>query len=134
MIDPFITGRTFIHDCATGLPPHLWMIISDTMQSADVLVMVNFTSWEEDGFPAHNDPACIIEQDEHRFVTHKTCVSYRDAKITPVDNLIAVLNLGMIEHHDDLSIPLLEKVRRGILHSEFRSNKVMEFLAGQNLI
>ena len=95
----------------TSYDSHLWMVISDPRQGEEC-VIVNFTSWRAD-----KDLACVVEPGEHRYVSKRTCVNFKDAKkckTADLDNLVASKHL---KNSDPLSKELLAKIRRAVPQS-----------------
>ena len=88
---------------SASVDSHLWMIISDPLQSDDVLI-VNFTSWRSD-----KDQACIVEPWEHAYLSKKSCVNFKDAKLCKASHLDDLLASGKLNQHAPLSVALLEK-------------------------
>jgi len=60
---------------------HLFIIISNPAQDPNRIVMANFTSWRAD-----KDQSCLVEVDEHPFVTVQSCVDYRRDKLITLAN------------------------------------------------
>lgn len=58
---------------------HLWMVISDPEQDPHRVLLVNFTTWTP-----RQDPACVLQEGDHPFIHHETCVNYADARIYPL--------------------------------------------------
>lgn len=125
----FVSGDTFIHAPATRLSPHLWMIISDTDQCADKVLIVNFTSWND-----NKDPACRVHSGEHPFVKHESCVSYRDARLVRVADLKKWESGTLITRKEPLAPTLLERIRSGAACSRFLKIKLRQFLDDQGLM
>ena len=125
----FHAGATFIHAEATELKPHLWFVLSDSNINPSRVVIANFTTWDGRG-----DSACIVEAGEHPFVTHKTYVRYRDARIVSVAKLEELRQQGLLHFRENLSEGLLERVRKGADESQFLKNAIREYLTAQGLI
>lgn len=93
----------------TSYDSHLWIVISDPTLAPDQIVIVNLTSWRAD-----KDQACILRPGDHRYVTRKTCVNYRDAKIQSLDSLESLISSGTVKHLDDCTPELLQRIRAGV--------------------
>jgi hypothetical protein len=59
----------FLHGAAAD--GHLWVIISDPTNHPDRVLFVSMTSHD-----VTKEEVCIINNGEHQFVKHKTCISY----------------------------------------------------------
>jgi hypothetical protein len=123
----FKTGDTFIHVGSEWLQSHLWAVISDTEQAPDQVVIVNLTSYRDD-----KDQSCILDIDDHPFITRKTLISYRDAKLQETADL-AKLSHNFTQR-DPLSVATLDKIREGAKKSRFLPERVRNFLDSQGLI
>jgi hypothetical protein len=82
---------------------HLWMVISDTDQDPQRLVIVRFLSWQE-----KYDQACVLNGGEHPFVKHATCVDYPAARIALNTELEALKERGKLKLRSPLSAELLK--------------------------
>jgi hypothetical protein len=111
----------------TSYDSHCWMVISDPTQG-DECVIVNFTSWRAD-----KDQACVVEKGEHRYVTHKTLVNFRDAKRVQVPFLEELIASRHLESHDPLSSQLLDRIRAAVPQSQMNWECV-QLLDDQSLI
>ena len=125
----FSAGDTFVNQFAPHTPPHLWTIISDTQQSAGEIVIVNFTSWREG-----EDESCLLDQTDHPFIKHKTCISYRDAQIVRLARLEELESRNLITRKETLDSDILARVREGVMVSRFVKLKIRKILEDQNLV
>jgi hypothetical protein len=62
---------------------HLWVIISDPESHPDQVLFVSMTTHD-----ITKEDVCVINQGEHPFVTHKTCIDYSHARHATSANLI----------------------------------------------
>jgi hypothetical protein len=111
----------------TSLDSHLWMVLSDPDANGEC-VLVNFTSWRAD-----KDQACVVEVEEHPYVTRKTCVNYRDAKICKAADLDALIAASKLRNHSALSPALLVRILSAVAKSHMNWNCVQR-LASQGLL
>ena len=58
------------------------MIVSDPDKDPSRVLIVNFTSWK----PYH-DLTLVLEGGEHRFIRHRTCVNYPQARVLSLAEL-----------------------------------------------
>ena len=129
--DAFLNHRSLDDSGEPDLPQHLWVIISDPRQQSSTLVIVNFTTWYPD---RDRDPTCMVQDGEHPFVDHPTCVSYRDAQMLTANLLDRWLRDRKMISHVRVSEALLERIRHGAVASDFTPNEVLDFLREQGLI
>ena len=80
------------------------MVISDPLLDPENIVIVNFTTWRTD-----KDQACVVEQNEHNWLNHKSCINYREAKIVTLSGLEGFLDLQTMVKESPLSSTLLKK-------------------------
>lgn len=87
---------------------HLWIVISDPQSHGGEFVIVNLT---KDAFRAGTE--CELQPTDHKWVTDKTYVSYRDARKLGARedaNLAEQIALGTIKKHLPVSASLLQKI------------------------
>jgi len=111
----------------TSYDSHLWMVISDPAQSDECLI-VNFTSWRAD-----KDQACVVEVGEHPYLTGKTCINFRDAKLCKLSDLEILISSRRLKAHAPLSPALLNKIRDAVPESRMRWDCV-QFLRDQGVV
>jgi hypothetical protein len=98
------SGDTFLF--LDGQDDHLWMVISDTTQDPEKLVIVRFLSWQE-----KYDQACVLNGGEHPFIKHATCVDYPAAKIASNAVLEQLRASNKLKLKAPLSQQLLDLIR-----------------------
>ena len=103
------------------------MVISDPTQSERVLI-VNFTSWRAD-----KDQACVLEQGDHPYISKKTCVNYKDAKLCETAKLDELVKNGLMKPHDPLNPGILERIRNSVPDSWISQDNA-QFLVKQGLV
>lgn len=96
-------GDTFL---VPGFDDHLWAIISDPIVNADNVVAVMFVSWTE-----KYDQACILQQGDHPFIKHDTCVNYPAAKIWSDRHLEELRRANVLRMKAPLSSEVLQRIR-----------------------
>lgn len=121
-------GHTFLLD-RPDLDDHLWVIISDPVLDYEHVVIVNLTTWREKG-----DPTCIVEEGEHEWVKHTTCVNYRKAKVVRDKFLDACDAKGYVKWLGPVDNDLLGRIRAGAAESPFTPHKVSDILNEQGLL
>jgi hypothetical protein len=117
----------------TFIPPkpydHLYMVISDPSVDSERIVLVNFTSFDVD-----EEDCCIAQKGEHPFLTRKSCVRYKDARITSTSAVDKLVAGGKMRQHKPLSDGLLKRVRDGASNSDFLPEGCRKILEDQELI
>jgi hypothetical protein len=118
-------GDTLIIDePGTSLDSHLWIVISDPAENPEEVLLVNFTKYRAD-----KDQACIVERGDHPFISQKTCVEYRGAKMASAKELQTLLDSGQVSSHKPASPQLLARIRAGVANSRMRNEHVLILIA-----
>ena len=120
------SGDTFLFE--DGRDDHLWMVISDTAQDPEHLVVVRFLSWQE-----YYDQACVLDAGDHPFIKHPTCVDFPSAAFASNALLESLRVEGKIKVRQPLPTLTLEKIRAATLDSDIRQKFVL-FLGQQKLV
>jgi hypothetical protein len=118
-------GDTFL---LPGLDDHLWMIISDPTVDPHRVVVVCFLTWQ-----LKYDQACIVEQGEHPFVTHSTCVNYPAARVESDAGLERLKSKAVLKLKAPLSHELLGRIRRSAENSDIPT-EAFEVLRSQGFV
>lgn len=123
-------GDTFTHISTPNLypMPHLYFVISDAIEDSDEVVIVNLTSWRDKA-----DETCILDVRDHPFVTHKSWINYRDAKITTMKDLDKNENHPTIFRDASATNELLRRIQKGAFTSVLTSPRIKEFLRERGL-
>jgi hypothetical protein len=108
---------------------HLWVVISDTENFPDQVVLVSVTTYTE-----AKDPACLIERNDHPLITHRSCVSYPHAKVTSLAKLLECKDRGAIVLQTPVSTDLLERIRHGSGDSTTLRSEIADILLEQDII
>lgn len=111
-----------------GIRDHLWIIVSDPTLDKRNVFIVNVTSWKPE-----KDESCILEEGDHPFITHKSIISYADARITSVANLSAVYELNQIYLQQPVSAPILARIRQGVRNSPHSKRGHKQIMEDQSL-
>ena len=107
---------------------HLWMIISDTGQDPERLVIVRFLTWQ-----SQYDQACVLQGGEHPFVKHATCVDYFAATLESNATLEQLRTDGNLKVRIPLSSELLGRIRACAITGDI-STKCIALLGDQKLV
>ena len=103
-------GDTFkIPQPGTSLDSLLWMVLSDPVQNAACILIVNFTSKRAD-----SELACVLQKGEHPFVHHETCVNYAGAKVVSTAQIEKLLEKGLLQPHAAVSQDLLARMWKAL--------------------
>lgn len=108
---------------------HLWVIISDPEAHPDQVLFVSMTSYD-----LTKEDVCLIDQGEHPFVKHKTCIDYSDARHATSAQLDTLLTAEQILRATSVSDDLLERIRIGASLSEDLPQRYKKLLRSQGLI
>jgi len=127
----FSLGDTFLNKSSSGIPQHLWIIISHLTYISEQLVIVNFTTYQ--GFGGE-DQSCLLDKAEHPFIKHKTYVNYRDAKVVQIHNLEKLQTTGLITRMTPVTNILLAKILEGAEQSPFLKFEIRKILEDQDII
>ncbi|MFP4381618.1 MAG: hypothetical protein ACLFUS_14045 [Candidatus Sumerlaeia bacterium] len=119
-------GDTFLID---ALGSHLFIIISDPQQDPENIVLANFTSWE-----SRKDQSCIVEATEHPFLSHKSCIYYRERRTLSIKQFEASVKIGAIIPKEAVSPELLNRIHKGASVSPFLPLNSKKILEDQGLI
>ena len=121
-------GDTFLLAKA-GINNHLFIIISDPAQEPTRIVTANFTSWRAD-----KDQSCVVEPDEHGFITHRSCVEYARNRLMDLTEYRRFLAAGDIVAHVPVEGKLLKRILAGAAVSPFIPLGHRQILVEQGLI
>ena len=119
-----------IRSAKVDVNDHTFIIISDPGADPDEVVIVNFTSY--DAF--YKDPSCQLGKDDHPWLKHDTCISYRDAKVVTDAELEEAKKLNLLIVLDPASDELLGKILAGAELTEELPGKCRRVLERQGLI
>lgn len=116
----------------TFLPPrpynHLYVVCSDPAIDSEHVLIISFTTWGP-----KEENCCIVHAREHPFFIHRTCVRYKDARITTVGALLQ-LEADFGCRREPVSSELLARVRNGASKSEYLPEECRQLLQSQGLI
>jgi len=89
----FSPGDTFIKRPTSGIPSHLWIVVSDPALDLEQVLIVNLTTSK----PGSDvDPACVVLPGEHPFVRMESYVIYERANVTSTAHLSKAVGIGML--------------------------------------
>ena len=108
---------------------HLYVVCSDPALDAERVVLVNFTSFEPE-----EESCCIVNAGEHIFVTHKSCMRYKDARVASVAAMKLLVKSGQAKPRTPVSDELLTRIRQGASKSVHLPEGCRRVLTDQSLI
>lgn len=85
-------------------------------------------------FDITKEEVCLINQGEHPFVKHKTCIDYSKAKHATSSQLDTLLAKKQILQTSSVSEELLGRIRKGASISEDLPQRYKKLLRSQELI
>ena len=108
---------------------HLWIVISDPGKNPDRVLLVSMTSYDVD-----KEDVCLIDAGEHPRVKHKTCICYKPARATSLENLRRLRDTGYLAIQEQVSRELLQRIRRGVSLSRRIDLEHIELMEEQELL
>jgi hypothetical protein len=117
----------FIKD--RSVDTHLWVIISDTQADPARVVMVSVTTYEN-----YKEDVCLLEAGDHPRITHKSCVFYKETKMTTLEVLQARLDQGSLSMQPPVTDEILARIRDGVSRSRTIKAKFIDILLEQGVI
>lgn len=85
-------------------------------------------------FDVNKEDVCLIDAGEHPKVTHKTCISYKPARQTSLQNLDHLRDSGYLKNQEPVSPELLQRIRRGVSLSRRIGLEHIELMEEQELL
>ena len=107
---------------------HLFIILNEPKDFAGYLnssVLVNACSIRK----APYDDTCILESGNHPFITQRSYIAYRHARVDREESLIKKVNASLFTPHKPLDDELLNRVQNGL----YKSPQTRRFLREINL-
>lgn len=110
-------------------PKHLFVILNDPCEDKiskrqEVILLVNFTSVREG---VDYDTACVVESGSHEFITRKSYILYREARIEQALFVKNGLEAGDFVSKSPVSVDLYGKIVSGLFRSGFAARKYKRF-------
>lgn len=113
-----------------SIDAHLWIVISDPAIDPEQVVIVNLTSHDDPS----KDASCVLQTGDHPWITHATCVRYKDARIVRESQLDELVKKKSLIPQEPVSDEVLTKIFRGVELTELMSLKCRKILQSQGLI
>jgi hypothetical protein len=105
------------------------VVLSDTGRFSHQVVLVSVTTHTPE-----KDQACVIDRNEHPWITHRSCVAYVHAKVVSLDFLLDRKDKGSIVLQSPLAANLLERIRRCAGDSTTLPPEIADILIEQGII
>jgi len=98
---------------------HLYIVLNDPQPFENYgrhacVVLVNLSSLRE-GVP--HDATCVLEPGEHAFVTRKSFVFYRNARIEQENHVLQLVRQGVFKPHEPMPTAVLRRIKAGLFAS-----------------
>ena len=98
---------------------HLYIVLNDPRSFEGYgknacVVLVNLSSVRE-GVP--HDTTCVLEPGLHLFVSRRSFVFYRNARIEQEGHVLQLTQQGLFKPHDPVSAGVLRRVKSGLFDS-----------------
>ena len=128
------TGDTFLLlDRHTGVR-HLYVVLSDPMQSSDQIFIV-MVSTRGDG----KEECCVLRTGDHPFIQHDSVTVYRIppaelVSLSQLDQWKGDGRLTQSKNHIPVTETVLERMRQGYSRSRYRTDRVYQLLFRQGLV
>lgn len=112
--DTFLTGDEEDEDY------HLWIVI--TPPSEGEVVTVSVTTRRK-----RSETLVILQAGDHPFIQHESVIAYSYSRIRMVQDIQTAIENGSAKRREPVSQALLERVRAGLIDSDFTPNGVRHF-------
>lgn len=109
---------------------HPRVVISHPQTDPEAVVLVNFTGFDD----LYKDDSCILEVGDYAWLTKRTCISYRDAKLAKETDLDALVRRELLRVMPPVSDAVLAKILEGAERTEELPGKCRRVLERQGLI
>lgn len=114
-------GRAILWRHTPGSPFHLWFVLTDPSGSPETVIAVCLKSKKR-----FTDDTVILGPGDHPFIRRESSVAYSTAGRFRVKELTAALAAGTCHLKEDMSAELLERVRAGLLKSQYTVNAIRQ--------
>lgn len=121
-------GFAFLMHDGSG-KEHLYIVISDCNENTGRVVLVSFSTWNE-----QSDNSCVLKAGDHPFISHKTCVSYENASLKLVSAIEVAVDNDTITPHSPVDHEIMLRIFEGAEKSNRLPLGCKEVLIEQGLI
>jgi hypothetical protein len=123
-------GDAFFNLPTKEIPRHLWIVVSDPTEDPARVLIANVTSWGSD---RDADDSCILEAGDHPHIRHKSFVNYHGVTEITAGRVARLLDRGMLSPTQPVTAKVLQKVRQGLMTSQFSKTGHKDLLRQQGL-
>lgn len=85
-------------------------------------------------YDVEKEDVCLIDAGEHPTLKHKTCICYKPARATSLENLRRLRDTGNFAMQEEVSRELLQRIRRGVSLSRRIDLEHIELMEEQELL
>jgi hypothetical protein len=118
----FSAGDTFLFPLDGSEIAHLW-VVATAPDGRGEFAVVSLTS-----LAGAKDRTVVLQQGEHPFLRHPTCVHYGAAELTSVEKLQENLDCGLAKMRERLRPDVLELVVDGFAASNRTKRRLREYV------
>jgi hypothetical protein len=113
-------GDTFLTGDGNEDNFHLWIVLTSPNEGEVVTVCL---------VTAHkrSERLVVLYKGDHPFIQHESVIAYRFSQIRLVEDIQELLRSGAAKPRDPVSLELLQRIRTGLLDSDFTPNGVRAY-------
>jgi len=113
-------GDTFLTGDGNEDNFHLWVVLTSPNEGEVVTVCL---------VTAHkrSERLVVLYKGDHPFIQHESAIAYRFSQIRLVEDIQELLRSGAAKPRDPVSPELLQRIRAGLLDSDFTPNGVRAY-------
>ena len=113
-------GDTFLTGDGNEDNFHLWVVLTSPNEGEVVTVCL---------VTAHkrSEWLVVLYKGDHPFIQHESVIAYRFSQIRLVEDIQELLRSGAVKPRDPVSLELLQRIRAGLLDSDFTPNGVRAY-------
>jgi len=111
---------------------HLYVVASSAVIDPTKVVLLCITTFDD-----YKDDSCLIQPSDCPdldFITHLSCVDYRDPLIVPLQTILRLLATKQIRLRPAIPEILLQKIYKGAAESPFADPTATAILEDQNCL
>jgi len=97
----------------SGLKPHLHVVLNDPFGKLREVLIVPICSAHEGSY----DSSCILGVGDHKFLTHKSFISYHHLSIVGAEKLEKGVKLGEFKQFDPIDTAIFARICYGLSKS-----------------
>jgi hypothetical protein len=113
-------GDTFLTGDGDDEIYHLWIVITPPSEGEVVTVSVTTAL-------KRSNRLVVLNAGDHPFIRHESVVAYNYSKIRLVSDIQLLISTHSAKRREPVSPELLEKVRAGLVDSDFTPNGVRAY-------